>query len=147
MAIQTDVMVVLMKPDGTLFVRQGSLAGVENRSKSVNKVVAVFTKRFDDVDPGYGPFWDEYSGNSMYGIEEGDDEVVIKAHDINPTKTRKKGLDKATSTPTAWEEVDSKLADAVMGGGANWTVLDDGQGSLYEAKLQDARVLVGFPGA
>jgi len=147
MAVKTDVMVVLMRPNGDLVVREGDLIGCENRCKSVNKVVAIFTKKYDDADPSYGPFWDEYSGNSMYCLEEGDTEVVIKAHDINPAKTRKKGLDKATSAPTAWEEVDSKLADAVMGGGANWTVLDDGQGSLYEAKLQDAKVLVGYPGA
>lgn len=147
MAVKTTVYAVLMKPNGDLLKRESDMNGCEAMFKSVLPVVAVFTKKYDDADPAYGPFWDEYSGNSMYSVEEGDTEVVIKAHDINPAKTRKKGLDKATSDPTMWTEVDSKLADAVMGGGANWTVVDDGQGTLYEGKLQDARVLVGYPGA
>jgi hypothetical protein len=143
--IQTTIYAVLMKPNGELLKRESNLAGSEHLFKSVHPVVAVFTKKWDDADPAYGPFWDEYSGNSMYSVVEGDDEVVISAHDVNPAKTRKKGIGKADSAQTQWEQVDSKLADAVMGGGASWPVVDDGQGSFYEEKLQDARVLVGYP--
>lgn len=136
---------VLMLPNGDLLKRESSLTGCESLFKSVHPVVAVFTKKTMGDPPQ--DFWDEYSGNSMFSVEEGDDEVVIKAHDINPAKTRKRGISKADDALTPWGEVDSKLADAVMGGGASWPVMDDGQGTLYEAKLQDAKVLVGYPGA
>ena len=43
-----------------------------------------------------------------------------------------------TSVANAFEE-------STIGQGANWPVLDDGQGSNYEAKLAEARTLVGFP--
>ena len=136
---------VLVLPNGDLLKKESPLEGCEHLFKSVHPVVGVFMKRTEGDPPQ--DFWDEFSGNSMFSVVEGDDEVVISAHDVNPAKTRKKGVAKATEQQTQWTEVDSKLADAVMGGGASWPVMDDGQGSLYEAKLQDARVLVWDPGA
>jgi hypothetical protein len=139
----SEIKVVLRHADGSLHV-QGTTYGdgsdIETACQSGCQAVAVYLIR--DV-PG-GPFMTEFSGNSMYSVINDQGGVSIAAHDIQPTLTRQKDYD-AAGGEGPWRIIDPKLADAYMGQGACWDVFEDGQGSVYEAALAQARVLVGYP--
>jgi hypothetical protein len=139
--MSTEIYAVLHLPNGNLQVKQSPPSGAEPALKSHNQVVAVYVKRTIGDPPQ--DFWDEFSGNSMYKVQEETDGLAISAHDINPAKTRIKGFENGNQGP--WREIDPKLANATMGGNASWDTLDDGQGTYYEQKLAEARVLVGYP--
>ena len=152
MAVESCIHVVLINPAGNLVHRTkawgdnvGGSAGVEAASKSGLQVVAIFVEKDVNGEIG-GPFWDEYSGNSMYALEETFEGIVIALHDTNPVSTRlRETLNDSALRPI--RQVDNKLAGATMGKGSNWDTYEDGQGSLYDAKIAEARTLVGFPGA
>ena len=152
MAADNEIHVVLINPAGSLVHRkkkfnptEGS-SGVEHDIKGNLNVVAIYIVRDLDGDAG-GPFWDEYSGNSQYRVGESFDGVDVSKRDFTPPHATTKSYYENASSPTPAANIDSKLTDSVMGSGANWPVLDDGQGSYYEQKLIEARTLVGFPGA
>lgn len=122
---------------------EGGSTSIESKTASGLQVVGVWIEKDAGGEAG-GPFWDEYSGNSMYALQETFEGVTVAMHDINPANTRVRetlndGAQRATRV------IDPKLADATMGKGANWDVFEDGQGTLYEQKLAEARALVGIP--
>lgn len=152
MAADNCVHVVLINPGGQLIERlsnynptQGS-QGVENACKSALEVVAVFVERDLEGDAG-GPFWDEYSGNSQYAVLEAYDGVTVVKRDLTGATKGciKKSYYNAAGSPGPNTSVASAFEETTIGAGANWPVLDDGQGSYYEQKLAEARVLVGLP--
>jgi hypothetical protein len=153
MAADSKVHVVLINPAGTLIHRQVNFnpaagsAGVENMVKSALKVVAVFVQRDLNGDTG-GPWWDEYSTNNQYAIMETYDGVEVKIRDITGPSSgvRTKSYFNDLTNPTAIAAVAKALEESTMGSGANWAVLDDGAGSYYEQKLNEAKNLVGLPG-
>jgi hypothetical protein len=51
----------------------------------------------------------------------------------------------SAGSPGSNTPVANAFEESAIGAGANWPVLDDGQGSNYEAKLAEARTLVGIP--
>jgi hypothetical protein len=144
--------VVLINNGGNLIHRQmpwgdavGGAAGIENAMKSGLQVVAVFVQKDADGEAS-GPFWDEYSTNSMYAVQETWEGLAIAQHDIAPASTRiRETLNDGQLR--AVRQIDPKLSGPTMGKGANWDVYEDGSGSLYTAKLAEARTLVGYPGA
>jgi hypothetical protein len=150
MAIRNRIFVVLIDGATNLVLRQkdwgeseGGSSSVETETASGQQVVAVFVEKDADGEAG-GPFWDEYSGNSMYSVQETPEGISMGLHDITPTKTRiRETLNDGSLR--AIRLVDPKLAEATMGKGSNWDVFEDGQGSLYEQKLAEARTLVGVP--
>ena len=157
MAADSQVYVVLINPAGNLIQRDVSFnptngsANVEMATKSALEVVAVFVKRDLNGDQG-GPFWDEYSGNNQYCVAEAYDGVQMKVRDIaggggGGNSVRVKSYFSDLTNPTAFSTIASSYHESVMGSGSNWIVFDDGQGSLYEQKLAEARTLVGYPGA
>jgi len=150
MAADNKVHVVLINPAGQLVHRQrnfnpevGSI-DLENAIKGNMIVVAVYLVRDLNGDAG-GPFWDEYSGNSQYRVAESYDGVVVSKRDFTPPHASTKGYYSDASSSLPATNIDAKLIDSTMGSGANWPVLDDGQGSYYEQKLAEARALVGYP--
>jgi hypothetical protein len=152
MAKDSTVHVVLINPGGSLIQRSVNFnegngsSGVENACKSALEVVAVYVVRDIEGDAG-GPFWDEYSGNSQYGVVESYDGITVVKRDLTgATKgcTKKSYYNNAAS-PGPNTPVASAFEETTIGAGANWPVLDDGQGSNYEAKLAEARTLVGLP--
>lgn len=151
MAADNCVHVVLINAGGNLIDRTvnfnpGNGSGaVEQAIKSALECVAVYIERDINGDAG-GPFWDEYSGNSQYSVGAAYDGVTVVKRDlIGPTKgaIKKSYYDDAVSpgpnTPIAAAFEETSI------GAANWPVLDDGQGSNYEAKLAEARILIGLP--
>lgn len=152
MSADSKVHVVLINAGGNLIHRQVNFnpsvgsTGVENMVKSGLKVVAVFIQRDLNGDQG-GPFWDEYSTNNQYTLSETYDGVEVKIRDITGSNkgVRRKSYFNDLTNPTAIEQVSSALEDSVMGSGATWPVLDDGDGSFYDQKLAEAKTLVGFP--
>ncbi len=152
MAADSTVHVVLITPAGVLIQRsvnfnvgQGS-AGVEHAVKSGFEVVSMYVVRDTEGDAG-GPFWDEYSGNSQYSCAEAFNGVQIVKRDLTgATKgaVKKVYYDDAGS-PGPNTPVANAFEESAVAQGANWPVLDDGQGSNYEAKLAEARILVGLP--
>lgn len=152
MAADNCVHVVLINPAGNLIDRTvnfnpGNGSGaVEQAVKSALEVVAVFVERDVEGDAG-GPFWDEYSGNSQYGVVAAYDGVTVVKRDLTgSTKgTVKKSYFNDAASPGPNVQVASAFQETTIGAGANWPVLDDGQGSNYEAKLAEARTLVGVP--
>jgi hypothetical protein len=137
MAADNCIHVVLINPAGNLIQRtvnfnpaQGS-AGVEHGTKSALEIVALFVERDVQGDAG-GPFWDEYSGNSQYSVTEAYDGVTVSYFD-------------SAGSPGSNTPVANAFEESAIGAGANWPVLDDGQGTNYEAKLDEARTLVGIP--
>lgn len=154
MAADNKVHVVLINPAGNLVHRQANYdptngsVGLENSVKSALEVVGVWVVRDLNGDAG-GPFWDEYSGNSQYKVEEAFDGVQVAKRDLagQTLGVKVKSHFSDASSPTGFVTMDAKLEDSVMGGGASYAVLDDGQGSLYEEKLAAAKTLVGAPGA
>jgi len=154
MAADNKVHVVLINPAGNLVHRQANYnptngsVGLENMVKSALEVVAVWVVRDLNGDAG-GPFWDEFSGNSQYKVVEAFDGIQVGKRDLTGQTlgAKIKSYFSDSSSPGSFVSVDSKLEDSVMGGGANWAVLDDGQGSLYTEKLAAAKTLVGVPGA
>lgn len=152
MAADNCVHVVLINPGGQLIQRtvafnpgNGS-SSVEHAIKSGMEVVACYVERDVEGDVG-GPFWDEYSGNSQYGVAESYDGVTMVKRDLTgPTKgCTKKAYHNDATSPGPNQTVAAAFEDTTIGSGASWPVLDDGQGSTYEAKLTEARTLVGFP--
>lgn len=156
MAADSCVHVVLINPAGNLIERTANFNpvtgsnNVENLVKSALQIVAVFVERDVGGDQG-GPFWDEYSGNNQYNVEESYDGVQIKVRDVpgggSPASVRVKSYFSDLANPTSLNSVDNVYHESVMGAGSNWIVMDDGQGSLYDQKLAEARTLVGFPTA
>jgi hypothetical protein len=157
MAADSQVHVVLINPAGNLIQRAVSFnpvngsSNVEMQSRSALQVVAVFVQRDLDGDQG-GPFWDEYSGNNQYCVAESYDGVQMKVRDVpggggGQASVRVKSYYNDLANPTAFSAIDSKYHESVMGSGSNWIVFDDGEGSLYEQKLAEARTLVGYPTA
>jgi hypothetical protein len=146
------VHVVLINPAGVLIDRtvnfnpaQGS-AGVEHGVKSGLQIVALYVERDVQGDAG-GPFWDEYSGNSQYSCAESYDGVLIVKRDLTgATKgaIKKSYFDNADS-PGPNTPIANAFEESAVAQGANWPVLDGGEGSSYEQKLAEARILVGFP--
>jgi hypothetical protein len=143
MAADNCIHVVLINPAGNLIQRtvnfnpaQGS-AGVEHGTKSALEIVALFVERDVQGDAG-GPFWDEYSGNSQYSVTEAYDGVTVTKRDL--TSYFDSAGSPGSNTPVA-----NAFEESAIGAGANWPVLDDGQGTNYEAKLDEARTLVGIP--
>lgn len=154
MSADSKVHVVLINPSGNLICRtvnfnpvSGS-AGVESGVKSALKTIAVFVERDINGDQG-GPFWDEYSGNNQYCVEESFDGVQVKVRNVPGGGTlasvRVKSYFNDLSSPSGFGSIDSVYHESVMGAGSNWIVLDGGEGSLYEEKLAEARILVGYP--
>jgi len=156
MAADSQVYVVLINPAGNLIQRSVSFnptngsANVEVGTKSALEVVAVFVKRDLNGDQG-GPFWDEYSGNNQYCLAESYDGVQVKVRDVPGGGTlasvRVKSYYSDLTNPTPFSSVGAVYHESVMGAGSNWIVFDEGEGSLYEQKLAEARTLVGYPGA
>lgn len=156
MAADSQVHVVLINPAGNLIQRSVSFnptngsANVEMLTRSALEVVAVFVQRDLDGDQG-GPFWDEYSGNNQYCVAEAYDGVQMKIRDIagggGGNSVRVKSYFNDLTNPTAFTTIGNAYHESVMGSGSNWIVFDDGQGSLYEQKLAEARTLVGYPTA
>jgi hypothetical protein len=152
MAQDNCVHAVLINPAGNLIQRTVSFnpgngsSAVEQAVKSALEVVAVFVERDVEGDAG-GPFWDEYSGNSQYGVIAAYDGITVVKRDLTgPTKgTIKKSYYDDAGSPGANTQVGTSFEETTIGAGANWPVLDDGQGSNYEAKLAEARTLVGIP--
>jgi hypothetical protein len=138
-----QIKVVLRDNEGTLHVQEsnyGDGSDAEAACQSGCQVVAVFLVR--DI-PG-GPFWTEFSGNSMYSVINDQGGLSVAQHDLSPTRTRQRTYD-AVGGETTPREIDNQLSDAYMGQGACWDVFDDGQGTAYEAALAEARILVGAP--
>ena len=156
MAADSQTYVVLINPAGTLIQRSVSFnptngsANVEASTKSALEVVAVFVKRDLNGDQG-GPFWDEYSGNNQYKVEEAYNGVQVKVRDIpgggSQASVRVKSYFSDLTNPTPFGTIGNAYHESTMGAGSNWVVFDDGQGSLYDQKLAEARTLVGFPTA
>lgn len=152
MAADSCVHVVLVNPAGNLIDRKvnfnpGNGSGaVENAVKSALEVVAVFIERDIEGDAG-GPFWDEYSGNSQYSVSEAYDGITVVKRDLTgQTKGAiKKQYFNEAGSPGPNVPVGSAFEETTVAQGANWPVLDDGQGSNYEQKLAAARTLVGLP--
>lgn len=142
---------VLINPSGNLVHRQkawgdnvGGSAGIEQFIRSGLQVVAVYVTKDVNGEAG-GPFWDRYKGNSMLSVQETFEGISIAMHDVLPASTQiRETLNDAQLRPI--RQVTAKLAKAIMGKGANWDMYEDGQGSLYEAKLAEANTLVGYPG-
>jgi hypothetical protein len=155
MAADSCVHVVLINPAGNLIERTAQFnpvtgnSNVENAVKSALQVVAVFVERDVNGDAG-GPFWDEYSGNNQYKVEESYDGIQMGVRDIagggSSASVRVKSYFSDLANPTAFSNIANDFYESVMGGGASWIVFDDGQGSLYEQKVAEARTLVGYPG-
>lgn len=157
MAAENCTHAVLINPGGNLIHRRANFnpvsgsAGIEHSTKSALQVVAVFVERDCNGDQG-GPFWDEYSGNNQYCLEEAYDGVQVKIRDVpggggGQATVRVKSYFNELVSPTSFTSIASAYHSSVMGAGSNWIVMDDGQGSLYEQKLAEARTLVGFPTA
>lgn len=157
MAADNAVHIVLINPAGNLIQRTATFnpvngsSNLENMIKSALQVVAIFVVRDLNGDIS-GPFWDEWSGNNQYKISESYDGITVGVRDVpggggGGASVRLKAYfsDSASSAP--FSVIDSKYHESTMGSGGNWVVFDDGQGNLYEQKLQEARVLVGRPGA
>ena len=151
MAADNCIHVVLVNPAGNLIQRTvafnpGNGSGaVEQAVKSALEVVAVFVERDVEGDAG-GPFWDEYSGNSQYSIVAAYDGVTVVKRDL--TGATKGAVKKSYYDDAGSPGPNVSIANAFEEtsiGAANWPVLDDGQGSNYEAKLAEARTLVGLP--
>jgi hypothetical protein len=122
---------------------EGGSTGIEAVVSSGLQVVGIWVEKDVNGEAG-GPFFDEYSGNSMYALQETFEGISIALHDITPASTRiRETLNDKTLRPI--RHIDPKLADATMGKGSNWDVFENGQGSLYEEKLAAAQVLVGVP--
>jgi len=132
-----DVHVVLINPAGNLLHMQSSFAGSQVASASALQVVAVFFRR--DNTSGPGSFWDEFSGNDAYCLEENASGVGIKVRDVTPSSLRIKQFN-AVGNPDPIRAIGNQLADAVMSG-ACWDTYDGGD---YADKLTAARTLVGF---
>lgn len=149
MAQNNAVHVVLINPGGNLVQRTmqfnpvGGSAGIENAVKSALEVVAIFVQRDIEGDAG-GPFTDEYSGNSQYSVAEAYDGITLTKRDLTgATKGAiKKSYYNDASSPGPNTPVANAFEESAIAQGANWPVLDDGQGSNYEAKLAEARTLV-----
>lgn len=138
-----QVKVVLRDMAGVLHVQEsnyGDGSNVESACQSGCQAVALYIVR--DV-PG-GPFWTEFSGNSMYSLINDQGGCSVNQHDINPQQTRQRTYDAAGGEGPS-RLIDPKLSDAYMGQGACWDLFEDGQGSVYETALAEARILVGFP--
>jgi hypothetical protein len=150
MAADNKVHVVLINPAGQLVHRQKNFnpeAGsidLENAVKGNLSVVAVFLVRDLNGDQG-GPWWDEYSGNSQLRVAETFEGIAVSKRDFTPPHASTKAYTSDANPPLPATNIDSKLIDSTMGSGANWPVLDDGQGTYYAQKLAEARVLVGYP--
>jgi len=152
MAADNCVHAVLINPAGNLIDRtvnfnptNGSSA-VENAVKSALEVVAIFVERDINGDAG-GPFWDEYSGNSQYSVAAAYDGITVTKRDLTGA-TRgaiKKSYFDDSASPGPNTSVATAFEETTVAQGANWPVLDDGQGSNYETKLAEARILVGLP--
>ncbi len=152
MAQDNAAHVVLINPAGSLIQvsanfnpGQGS-NGVEHAVKSALEVVAVYIVRDLEGDAG-GPFWDEYSGNSQYGVGEAFDGVTVVKRDLTGPSIGciKKQYFNDASSPGPNVSVPNAFIETTVSSGASWPVLDDGQGTNYEQKLAEARTLVGFP--
>jgi len=138
-----QVKVVLRDNAGVLMVQEsnyGDGSNVEEACQSGCQAVAMYFVR--DV-PG-GPFWTEFSGNSMYSLINDQGGCSVNQHDVTPTTTRQRTYE-AAGGESASRTIDPKLSDAYMGQGACWDVFEDGQGNVYEAALAEARILVGYP--
>lgn len=152
MAMDSCVHVVLYNPGGNQITRtanfnpiNGSL-NVEGQIKNARlQVIGVWIVRDQNGDAG-GPFWDEYSGNSAYSVIQAYDGISMVKRDT--TGAAKGAAIKSYfndgSNPTGFQTVASPQEDIVMAQGAQWTVLDDGQGSLYQTELETARVSLGL---
>ncbi len=124
--------------------KQGGSAGIVSAMTSALEVVAVFNQK--DVNGNgetTGPFWDEYSGRSAISVQETSEGINIAQYDIFPeTGDTQEALNDGS--------IRSKLngaaaAKTATGKGSHWNVFEDGQGSLYIAKVEEARTLVGWP--
>ena len=156
MAADSQTHVVLINPAGNLIERTANFnpvsgsSNIENSVKSALEVVAVFVQRDLNGDQG-GPFWDEYSGNNQYKVEEAYDGIQIGVRDVpgggSQASVRVKSYFDDLASPTPFSTIGNAYHESVMGGGAGWIVFDNGEGSLYDQKLAEARTLVGFPTA
>lgn len=134
------IYVALLRPDGgsgTLVYKtadfDGVLTGQEKALTSNFQAIAVFVKR----EQGANTFWDYYSGNSLYTLRESATGIDIYAHDSGGQGSTRLRHFANDGSAAGLRTVDNKIAAAVVGGGATWDVYEDGQGSLYEQKLQD----------
>lgn len=150
MANNACLHVVLINAGGQLIHRQkswgdqhGGSAGIESSTKSGLQVVGMWDEQDINGERG-GPFWTEYSGRSMLAVEETFEGIAIAQRDTQPSKSDITEV-LNDGTARAKRDVDSKLAESVMGKGANWDVYQDGQGGQYNTKLSEARTLVGVP--
>jgi hypothetical protein len=136
----TTVHVVLHKPNGDLLHR----TGIHAACRSACQLVAVFVERSEDKNGAPGPWWDEYSGRAMFAAVENPDGCAIWSHDTTPTSSTVRQFNNDHSVEPG-RSVQNNLADAIMGQGACWDVLNDGDSSYYDQKLAEARTLVGAP--
>lgn len=140
----TSIIAVLINPAGTLVQRNVTMGpGSEALLKSSLQIVGLFIKRDQDESGNPGPWWDEFSGNSAYACQENSDGTGILSHNTPPGTTWIWQWN-INHTRGARRQVSNNLAEALMGQGACWDVLDDGSGSYYEQKLAEAKTLVGY---
>ena len=129
-------------PSGDLFQVGADIVGSREFTLKFHglQVIACFTQRPN----GQGGFFtDEYSGNSAYAFVESPDGVTIMPHDSGQGgTTRTKAYDDANDSSSPIRAVATKLAGAMMGQGACWDTLDDGNSTFYDTKLAEARDLV-----
>lgn len=147
--MSVKVHVILINPSGTLVAKTqilGALAAgaLEIGLKSALQVVGVWVERSEDENGNPGPWWDEYTGNSAYAVQENSEGVGIFRHDTTPTATKTRQFNNDHSM-AAQRQIDNSLAQSVMGQGACWDVLDDGSGSYYTQKVGEAKALIGAP--
>jgi hypothetical protein len=110
-------------------------SGAENALKSHLQCLAVFVGRLQ----GAQDFWDAFTGSSCYTVtEDADGGLDVYAHDSSGqglTRVRHYNPD---GTAVPFRAVDSKVSQAVMGGGATADTFGNGTGNTYVSKTNAA---------
>ena len=111
------------------------IPAVEAKLKSNLPLIAIFDGRIQGSDD----FWVVTEGNNLASITaDADGNVDIKSHDASGQgSTRVRRLN-ANGTAEAPRSLSSKVSQAAMGGGATMDFWNDGTGTDYKNKVNEA---------
>jgi len=149
-AVATDnkIYVYLLTPGNQLVRREmnhspvANTAGLEHMFKAgaAFKAVVVYHVRDLEGDAG-GPFLDNFDVIEQLKVGGTADGLTIARRDFTgPNKgTTERTYFSNGSPPLQATGIEAAFEDGVMAGGANWRVLDDGSGSVYDQRLVEAR--------
>lgn len=135
----SKVIMAFVDPQGNNVYREGDFgsgfSGAEGLLRSHIHCLGVFVGRLQ----GAQDFWDAYTGASCYTvISPPDGSLDVYVHDSSGQGSTRVRHYNPDGTAVQFRDIETKVSQAVMGGGATSDVFDDGSGNDYVSKTNEA---------